>query len=75
MSEAAEKATTMPITEVSQERAYEIIAGLEDSVAHETKSLLVVRGRSAEFGVIYVVIEQVLGNSLLLPFASQAALL
>ena len=75
MSEAAEKATTMPITEVSQERAYEIIAELEDSVAHETKSLLAVRGRSAEFGVIYVVIEQVLGNSLLLPFASQAALL
>lgn len=57
------------VTEVTHERAFEIIETLTNTTRHETDAMLIVKGLSEVYGMIYVAVPP-LGNSLLLPFAS-----
>lgn len=56
------------ITEVSQERAYEIIATLTEKITTDTHATRIVTGLSAEYGPVHVVIPP-LGDAVILPFA------
>ena len=60
------------ITEITQEKAYEIAETLTNKTKHDSGSMLIFRGLSAVYGMIYIAIPP-LGNSLILPLAIQNA--
>jgi hypothetical protein len=71
---AVAKPVTVRLTEVSNERAYEIIASMSRQTEFENAAMLIVSGNCAEYGDIHVIIPP-LGDAILLPFAIQSAAL